>query len=114
MGNYRVAFASTDGIQIDQHFGTARYWQIYDLGQTAEYVEDRMTRTSCKGHCEGGFEDTLETLKDCQALFCIRIGPGAAEVCISRGVRVFEARGPIDKIAASIISNRLLDNDQEG
>ena len=40
MGNYRVAFASTDGIQIDQHFGTARYWQIFDLGQTAEFVED--------------------------------------------------------------------------
>ena len=52
MAKVRIGFATTDGVMIDQHFGTARYWQIYDFGEDAEYVEDRMTRPSCKGHCE--------------------------------------------------------------
>ena len=27
----RIGLASIDGAYIDQHFGSARYWQIYDV-----------------------------------------------------------------------------------
>ena len=110
MAKVRIGFATTDGVMIDQHFGTARYWQIYDFGEEAEYVEDRMTRPSCKGHCEGGFDETLDQLSDCDALFCAKIGEGAAYVCISRGIRVFEAAGDLERIALAIIEQGLLED----
>ena len=28
----RVGFASTDGIMVNEHFGHAKYWEIYDIG----------------------------------------------------------------------------------
>ena len=27
----RIGFASTDGISVNEHFGHAKYWEIYDL-----------------------------------------------------------------------------------
>ncbi|MBQ5485087.1 MAG: diguanylate cyclase, partial [Lachnospiraceae bacterium] len=52
----RVGFASIDGNIIDQHFGHARYWQVYDIYEDdAEFVEVRKSYPACNGHCEGGF-----------------------------------------------------------
>ena len=34
---YRIGLASIDGTVIDQHFGSARYWQIYDLDTEAHF-----------------------------------------------------------------------------
>ena len=70
----RIGLASIDGSYVDQHFGSARYWQIYDIDGSGTFVETRKTRPTCNGHCEGGFEAQLEVLKDCDALFVSKIG----------------------------------------
>jgi predicted Fe-Mo cluster-binding NifX family protein len=94
----RIAFAST-GEYIDQHFGSARFYQVYDLTDGGyEYVCMRRTDANCQGHCEGGFDKILETLDDCEAIFVAKIGEGAASYVISKGKRVFEARGALEEI----------------
>jgi predicted Fe-Mo cluster-binding NifX family protein len=98
----RVALASIDGARIDQHFGHARYWRIYDLGDASDFVETRKTQAKCGGHCEGGFESQLEILSDCGALFVSKIGEGAAVFMRSKGVRVFEAEGETEGILAEL------------
>ena len=113
----RVAFASAGGQQIDEHFGSARFWQIYDIGDDAVYVEDRMTKPSCAGHCEGGFDDILETLKDCQAIFVAKIGEAAAAYTIAKGKHVFEALGSLEDITYELVTRKLLvpfEEKQEG
>ena len=105
----RVGFATTSGILVDQHFGSARYWQVYDFDESdAELVEERMTKPSCQGHCEGGFDDILKTLSDCDAMVCAKIGDGAAAYVISKGKRVFEAAGNLDQIVEVMITQDLL------
>lgn len=94
---YRIGFASISGIVIDEHFGSARYWQIYDLDKEAHFVETRKTAVKCQGHCEGGFEQLLAVLKDCDAIFVLKIGEAAAGYMLSRGKRVFEAYGELEK-----------------
>ncbi|MDR0821971.1 MAG: diguanylate cyclase [Oscillospiraceae bacterium] len=104
----RVAFAST-GDYVDQHFGSARYWQVYDIGDDEyRHIEQRVTAAKCKGGCEGGFDHLVEALSDCDAIFVAKIGEGAAAHMISKGKRVFDAAGEIADIIAEIMESDLL------
>lgn len=104
----RIGFASIDGTVIDQHFGSARYWQIYDMDEEVHFVEMRKTAAKCQGHCEGGFEHLLVVLHDCDALFVLKIGETAAAVMIGKGKRVFEASGEVEHILEELQSKNLL------
>jgi len=106
---YRVGFASISGIVIDEHFGSARYWQIYNLDTEAHFVETRKTAAKCQGHCEGGFEHLLAVLNDCDAIFVLRIGEAAAAYMTAKGKRVFEAYGKIEDINTQLIGRGLLE-----
>lgn len=107
---YRVAFAST-GEYIDQHFGSARYFQIYDMAddKTFQHFESRTTTAKCKGNCEGGFQHLLDVLIDCDAVFVSKIGEGAAAFMISHGKRVFEGAGDIEEIMTELIEYKQLE-----
>jgi predicted Fe-Mo cluster-binding NifX family protein len=110
--NKRIAVASIDGTYIDQHFGSARIFQIFDISDAGcNLVESRRTEAFCNGHCEGGFDHLLEALKDCDAIFVSRIGQGAAAFVIQRGKRVFEAFGPVEEVIEQIIEDNLLESE---
>lgn len=105
--SYRAGFASIDEIFIDQHFGSARYWQIYDIGNEAKFIETRKTIPGCRGNCDGGFLHMLDVLHDCDAVFVLKIGENAARAVINSGKRVFEASGEIEEIIARLIDDNL-------
>jgi len=108
--SYRVAFASMDGSSVDQHFGSARAFQVYDIdGSEYHHVEARKPGAKCQGHCEGGFDHLLEALNDCDAVFVNRIGQSAAEFMIGHGKRVFEAAGAVEAIIAELARKNLLE-----
>ncbi|GHU88798.1 hypothetical protein FACS1894202_05630 [Clostridia bacterium] len=102
----RAAFASIDGSYVDQHFGAARYWQVYDIdGGDFTLVGTRRTEAKCGGSCEGGFGHILAALADCDAIFAAKIGEGAAAFMASRGKQVYEASGPVEDIIAEVFPN---------
>jgi predicted Fe-Mo cluster-binding NifX family protein len=119
MGKLRAAFASSNNAYIDEHFGSAQYFQIYDIDEKeAEYIEERRINPLCKGHCEGGFEAAYDLLKDTDAIFVLRIGESAAGYMIQHGKRVFEAHGFIENIVKELIGDGFAkdsdtDNDNE-
>jgi predicted Fe-Mo cluster-binding NifX family protein len=104
---YRVAFASIDGTAVDQHFGSARYWQIYDISEEETFIETRKSAAKCQGHCDGGFEHLLKLLDDCDAIFVLKIGQSAAAFMLAKGKRVFEAVGAIEEIIAQLLMGAL-------
>ena len=105
----RIAFASTDGTYVDQHFGSAGIFQIFDVsGDSYDLVGSRTTESYCQGHCEGGFDHLLGALNDCEAIFVSRIGQSAAAFMIQHGKRVFEASGPVEEVIKQIIADNLL------
>ncbi|MDR0840989.1 MAG: diguanylate cyclase [Christensenellaceae bacterium] len=106
----RIAFASLDGSYVDQHFGSARIFQVFDIVDNSHrLVEARRVKALCNGSCEGGFEHLLAALQDCDAVFVSKIGQGAAAFMIGQGKRVFEASGPVEEILAQIIEGNLLE-----
>jgi nitrogen fixation protein NifX len=106
----RIAFASIDGTYVDQHFGSARIFQVFDIaGGSYELVDSRIIDAFCGGHCEGGFDHLLKALSDCNAIFISKIGKSAAAFMIQHGKRIFEASGPVEKIIQQVIADNLLD-----
>lgn len=104
----RIAFASMDNSCVDQHFGDARYWQIYDIGSDSTFVETRKLQVTFQGHHEGRFDQLLSVLNDCEAVFVSQIGESAAAYMIRHNKRVFEATGEVSAIIATILSGNLL------
>ncbi len=104
----RIAFASRDNGVIDQHFGSARYWQIYDLDGGSSFVETRKVPVIYEGHHEGRFRQLLSVLEDCDAVFVSHIGESAAEYMYRHNKRVFEAAGEVSEIITELLSGDLL------
>jgi predicted Fe-Mo cluster-binding NifX family protein len=105
----RVALATTDGLTIYKHFGRAECFHIFDVGEdkSRSLVEIRRTPSPCgpEGHSEAAFDAVLDQLRDCEAVIVGKIGPGAADYLLSRGMGVVEAPGlveqALDKIGGS-------------
>ncbi len=76
----RMAVATSGSGVIDQHFGHARDFAVYEVGaEGARLVDRRSVEASCGGAEDcGESEDALErsvaVLKDCAAVVCARIG----------------------------------------
>jgi len=110
--SFRVAFASIDGSCVDQHFGSAHYFHVYDIsGSKYDHVETRRPAAKCQGHCEGGFDHLLAALSDCDAVFVSQIGQAAAAFMIGHGKRVFEAKGAVEEIIAELAKKNLLEKE---
>ena len=106
----RVGFATTDGSLVNEHFGHAEFWDVYDIGNEADFVETRKVKAECSCHNKKVFDDMLTTLEDCQVLFVAKIGEEAAYHVIQSGRRVFEAVGDLYQITKQLIDNHVLDS----
>ncbi|MCG8314917.1 MAG: NifB/NifX family molybdenum-iron cluster-binding protein [Pseudomonadales bacterium] len=100
----KVAFATTDRIQVDQHFGSARAFSIYGVNQ-----EKRTLLNVCEfGElvAQDGNEDKvaikLEILQDCIAVYCRACGASAVKQLLAAGIQ------PV-KVAEGALVDELLD-----
>lgn len=112
--SYRIAFAS-NGEYIDQHFASAKYYQVYDIADDGnhEHIETRKTDALCAGSCDGGFDHLLKALNDCDAVFISKIGQSAAAFMIAQGKRVFEASGKIEDIMDKLAEENFLEETEK-
>ena len=98
----KIAAASTDGIHINEHFGRAAFFRIYELtDKSCDFLEVRdavAVRQHMREHDKSDFDRLVELLSDCDAVLAVRIGEGAAAYLIEKGLRVFEASGPIEAV----------------
>lgn len=97
---YRVAVASTDGKYVNDHFGRARQFLIFELSPDGyQFIELRSNIPSCNPELldENRHSQTLELLADCQAVIVARIGPGAEQILAARGIKVLTIPDFIDE-----------------
>jgi nitrogen fixation protein NifX len=84
----RVAFATSDRLHVDQHFGSARLFLVYGsyndswhLIKAIEYPEQPM------GHDADKLAHRVKALTDCTQLYCNEIGPSAIRRLIQQGIQ---------------------------
>ena len=107
----KVAVASNDGKVINQHFGHAQEFLIFDLNDdgTFEFVETRENVPTCNGwdHSVSALDSTLDIIKDTSIVLVSQIGPVASQFLLSNGIQPFMIPTYIDealeKLAARIV-----------
>jgi nitrogen fixation protein NifB len=101
----RVAVATRGSNVINQHFGHAKEFVIYDVaGETIRLVGVRKVQAYCNGTADcrskGGHNplaDTLEMLQDCRLLLCSGIGKAPSLKLMQAGIVPLIRKGPIDE-----------------
>lgn len=109
----RVAVASTDGTTIDEHFGRAKEFIIFEVADDGSY--EQLEIRAITPHCSCGGEApshpsdvTVEQLSDIEAVLVNQIGPGATRSLEAKGVKAFTLKGSIDKALNSYGRRRKL------
>ncbi len=79
-----IAFASSDGISVNQHFGWSKSFELYRVtSETAEYIK---TLDSSQDAIEDEHEKLaykIGTVKEADIMFCSQIGPTASKMVLA-------------------------------
>ena len=92
---YLIAFASSDGINIDRHFGAAEKFYIAQLDtekEDCDITEYRDVKPACNGgsHELSAFDAILQTIDGVSAIVAQRVGYGAQEYIKQKGIAVYQ------------------------
>jgi len=88
--SYRVAVASSDGKYVNEHFGRAKQFLVFNVtDHQCEFYELRENVPPCTGdgHSEDQMTRTVELLADCKDVLVSRIGPGAVQALSLKGIK---------------------------
>lgn len=107
MKKTRVAVVSLDGIHVDDHFGKAEQFLIYDMSDQADLVETRTTEPLSVGDPNHPFDANkfrriTEQLKDCSCVYATQIGKRPASELSAIGIHPIIYDGAIADIAKSL------------
>lgn len=110
--SYRVAVASKSGINIDQHFGHAEEFYIYDYKEgNIKFLEKRKVKKYCTGSEECGEEEDkianiIKSIKDCSAVLAMRAGDEPIRKLGEKGIVIYQMYESILKGIERIIASR--------
>lgn len=93
-----IAVATSDGTNIDVHFGQATSFRIYDvaLDGTYKHLEERNITPAEPGAESSHAAATIAQLPDVDVVLVSRIGTGPSRALEGRGTRAFAISGSID------------------
>ncbi|GMT49051.1 MAG: hypothetical protein IEMM0008_0590 [bacterium] len=106
----RLAVASTDGKLIDQHFGQAVRFLIYEVTDgESRFVEERSVERFCTDKVEHLYEkarldNAYSVMKDCSYLLCSMIGPIPQEELEKRGIKSYVLYDLIENAIKNLIN----------
>lgn len=96
----KIAFATKDSVHINEHFGWAKYIDVYEINQDGYRFLERL---EFYGDLENEDHDDkllpkLKALADCTIVYVAAIGAGAAARIINTGITPIKANSEEDKI----------------
>jgi len=114
---YRIAAASTDGKTINEHFGKAGSFLIYDIDSTGwNFVERREIKPlcgSCEGHNDESLSESVNAIADCAAVVAQKIGPTGRRALALNNISVFEQPDVIDNVLAKLAAYYVKDKKEK-
>jgi nitrogen fixation protein NifX len=102
----KVAFATTDGNNVDEHFGRAGMFAIYEYaGDEFRFAEmrkfaDGMDKSVVDTKDSGPLHDNavqskVDRLADCKLIYLTEIGGPSAARLVKKGIMPMKVRGPL-------------------
>ena len=101
----KVAIASTDNININEHFGRAQGFYIYEKNSNNSYVlkEYRKYNSPSEIKDHQHIEERTNLLCDVNIVLAAQIGPNATNSLQSKGIISFSVSEPIEKALNTLI-----------
>lgn len=90
MQQLQIAFASTDGITVDGHFGSCEQFDIYTVD--AESYQKVSVRAVKSGEGVEKNEPKVQAIADCHLMFCASIGGTPAARVIRAGIHPMKCK----------------------
>lgn len=98
----KIAVASSDGKTVDQHFGQACHFLIFQMGNEGlKFLEMREKSKKPVYDHEYRWKRGLDLLKDCRVIFCRRIGDEPRQELQELGIEVVESKKETIPIAVT-------------
>lgn len=104
----KIAVASEDGRKVDQHFGRAKHFYVYEIGDGMAMVEGlRPVKPYCSPVADHVFEQSrmqpiLEMLSDCRYLFVEKIGDAPKRALEAAGIHTTQTNAFVHEILSNI------------
>lgn len=95
-----IAVATKGGGRINEHFGHAKEFQVYELSTAgAKFVGHRRVDLYCQGGFgdEDGLDTVIRAINDCTAVFVAKIGGCPKDTLLNAGIE------PVDRFALGFI-----------
>lgn len=106
--SYKVAIATSDGKFVNQHFGKAKQFAIYEVeDKKFNLLEVRENNPACgdNGHQENAMYDSINLLLDCKIVLISMIGVGPDQVLFDKGILSYETSDSIEDALEYVSSN---------
>lgn len=103
----KIAFASGDRRTVDQHFGAAEAFVIYELSEDdarlVEAVQFHDRDVAMDGH-EGKLAAKIALLEGCAAVYCNAVGASAIKQLLAAGIQPMkvEEGTPVDTLLCGL------------
>lgn len=82
----RIAFTSSDGRTVDQHFGTARAFRVWEVGPEAAGEVAAVTAAPASDDEEGRIAARASAVAGCAIVYTVAIGGPAAARLVARRI----------------------------
>ncbi|MDH3359596.1 MAG: hypothetical protein OEL55_01885 [Desulfobulbaceae bacterium] len=100
----KIAIVSTDGSTVNDHFGKAERFLIYESdGAPPVFIEERAVKSYSSGNKDhpfdqSRFDNVLAALSGCEKVYCNKIGNKPTEELNKAGIKPIIYEGPIAAI----------------
>ena len=100
----KVAVVSTDGINVNEHFGKAERFLIYELdANSTSLIEERKSTPLSVNDLQHSFnperfKNVVNVIKDCKKVYITQIGDVPAEKLKAENIEPVIFDGPIKDI----------------
>ena len=102
----KVAFATTDGINVDEHFGRAGMFAVYELTPSnysfvelrkfADGLDTSVVETRGMGDVhDDKVQSKVDKLADCKIIYLTEIGGPSAARLVKKGVMPVKVKEPV-------------------
>ena len=116
---YKIAVATSDGVNIDRTFGSAEYFTIYEVNEkNFTFAEKRtfqelqeISLENCENGCNsgcgngcgnGGHSGKVEVIADCRCVVCLKIGFPIRNQLEKLAISVFDVNCSVDEALQKI------------
>jgi predicted Fe-Mo cluster-binding NifX family protein len=105
---YRIAIGTNDKINVTEHFGQSRQFDIFEIDQENDeitYVEERTCTfsTQCGEHQDDKLREKIQAIKDCQIVLVKQIGGQSEKVLNHNNIIALQYQGTIEGALMKII-----------